>query len=206
MTTTKMEKKPQTPHTRHNRNAARTALALAAILMLCLAGCRTSKQTARETAAQSTCLSAKVKLTVPSKQSVLTVNGTLKLRRGERAQLSFLMPILRTEVARVEVTPDDILLVDRMGRRYVRATRDELKTILPRKADFAHLEKLICDAAQPGGKTVVTAEELGLTDIERGKIELSDFSTRPFDLEPTRLSDRYQQVSWHELLHLLMNL
>ena len=36
MTTTKMEKKPQTPHTRHNRNAARTALALAAILLLCI--------------------------------------------------------------------------------------------------------------------------------------------------------------------------
>ena len=206
MTTTKMEKKPQTPHTRHNRNAARTAPALAALQMLCLAGCRTSKQTARETAAQSTCLSAKVKLTVSSKQSVLTVNGTLKLRRGERAQLSFLMPILRTEVARVEVTPDDILLVDRMGRRYVRATRRELKGILPRKADFAHLEKLLFDAARPGGKTVVTAEELGLAGVEEGRLELSDFSTQSFQLQPTRLSARYEEVSWHEILHLLTNL
>ena len=76
MTTTKMEKKPQTPHTRHNRNIPRIALALAAALLLCLAGCRTSKQTARETATQSTCLSAIVTLTVPSKQSVLTVKTT----------------------------------------------------------------------------------------------------------------------------------
>ena len=34
-------------------------------------------------------------------------------------QLSFLMPIIRTEVARMEVTPEEILLVDRMGKRYV---------------------------------------------------------------------------------------
>lgn len=201
-----MEKKLPMRHARRSHKAARIALGLAAVLMLCLAGCRTSKQAAPETPAESTCLSAKVRLTVPSKQSVLTVNGTLRLRRGERVQVSFLMPILRTEVARIDVTPDDLLLVDRMGRRYVRATRQELKDVLPRHADFAHLEKLIRNAARPGGKTVVTAEELGLKGIEQGKLELSDFSTRPFTLEPTRLSDRYEEVSWHELLHLLMNL
>ena len=43
-------------------------------------------------------------------------------------QLSFLMPIIRTEVARMEVTPEEILLVDRMGKRYVRATRKEFQT------------------------------------------------------------------------------
>lgn len=202
-----MEKKPLTNRpARRSRNAARAILCIAAALMLCLAGCHTSRRAAREFSKESACLSAKVKLTVPSKQSVLTVNGTLKLRRGERAQLSFLMPILRTEVARIEVTPDDILLVDRMGRRYVRATRRELKGILPRKADFAHLEKLLFDAARPGGKTVVTAEELGLAGVEEGRLELSDFSTQSFQLQPTRLSARYEEVSWHEILHLLTNL
>ncbi len=206
MKTTKMEKKPLPRSRRNPKAAARVVLCLAAVLALCLAGCHTSRRAAKEFSKESACLSAKVRLTVPSKQSVLTVNGTLKLRRGERAQLSFLMPILRTEVARIEVTPDDILLVDRMGRRYVRATRKELKGILPRRADFAHLEKLLFDAAKPGGKTVVTAEELGLAGVEEGRLELSDFSTRELALEPTRLSGRYEEVPWHELLHLLMSL
>ena len=41
------------------------------------------------------------------------------------------MPILRTEIARIEIAPDKVLVVDRMNKRYVRATKDELKDILP---------------------------------------------------------------------------
>ena len=62
------------------------------------------------------------------------------------------MPILRTEIARIDLTPDEILLVDRMGRRYVQASRKELKSMLPKKATFARLEKLLYEAARPGAK------------------------------------------------------
>ena len=97
-------------------------------------------------------MSSKVQLTIPNKGGTVTVNGTMKLVSGERMQLSFLMPILRSEIARLEITPNDVLVVDRMGKRYVQATRKELKDILPRKADFAYLEKILFDAAKPGGK------------------------------------------------------
>ena len=205
MRTILMEKKPRRPQA-PRKNKFRPAILLAMALLLCLAGCKTSRHAAGPSLKESTCLSSKVKLTVPSKQSVLTVNGTMKLVRGERMQLSFLMPILRTEVARIEVTPDEVLLVDRMGKRYVRATRRELKGVLPKKADFAHLEKLLYAAARPEGKTVVTAESLGLQKIEGGKIEFSDFSTQPLTLSPTQLSSKYTEVEWYELLHLLMSL
>ena len=69
---------------------------------------------------------------MPVKDALFSVDGTLKLHRGERIQLSFLMPILRSEVARMEVTPDEVLLVDRMGKRYVRASRAQLKVHLLR--------------------------------------------------------------------------
>ena len=88
-------------------------------------------------------MSSKVQLTIPNKGGTVTVNGTMKLVSGERMQLSFLMPILRSEIARLEITPNDVLVVDRMGKRYVQATRKELKDILPRKADFAYLEKVV---------------------------------------------------------------
>lgn len=189
----------------NNRRFCRLAWMLVALLV-CLSGCKTSRRAASSFSKESLCLSSKVKLTVPSKQSVLSVNGTLKLKRDERLQLSFLMPVLRTEVARIEVTPDDILLVDRMGKRYVRVTRQELKDVLPRHADFAHLEKLLFEAAKPGGKTVLTAEELGISSIEGGKIEFSDFSTHEITLTPTTLSSKYRRVEWYELLHLLMSL
>jgi hypothetical protein len=125
---------------------------------------------------------------------------------GERVQLSFLMPILRSEVARVEVTPNELLLVDRMGHRYVRTKRDELKGMLPKDATFDKLEKLIKEAAQPNGRRTLTGSELGIPSLNKGKITLSDFSTAPFTLTPTQLSDRYTQVSLQEILQLLLSL
>lgn len=180
-------------------------LFLCLLLVVVVAGCRTSRQ-AEGSMNATDCLSAKVKLTIPQKGAVFTVNGTLKLKSGERMQVSFLMPILRTEVARIDVTPRDILLVDRMGKRYARLTREELRGLLPRKADFAHLEKLIRKAAQPGGKRVLEGKDLGLTKLERGRLELSDFSNAPFNLSPTKLSTRYRRVELEEILELLIDL
>ena len=110
------------------------------------------------------------------------------------------------QVARMEVTPDEILLVDRMGKRYVRATRKELKDVLPKKADFAHLEKLLYAASKPNGKKVLTGKELGIPSLEKGKIELSNFSDKPFALTPTQLSQKYKEVELEELLEMLMDL
>lgn len=174
-------------------------------LLIGLAGCKTFRQ-AEGTKGETGFLSSKVVLTVPSKDAVLTVNGTMKLKAGERMQLSFLMPILRSEVARIDVTPEEVILVDRMGKRYVQASRQELKGILPKKATFQHLEKLLFAASRPGGKNTLTGSELGIPSLEKGKIELTDFSTKPFNLTPTQLSSRYQRVELYEILELLMSL
>lgn len=180
-------------------------LSLLFLLAVGLSGCKTSRQSG-SLSGESACLSSKVQLTVPHKDATLTVNGTMKLKKEERVQISFLMPILRAEVARMEVTPDDILLVDRMGKRYVRATRRQLRGVLPKKADFARLEKLLYAASKPNGKKVLTGKELGIPSLEKGKIELSNFSDKPFTLLPTRLSQKYKEVELEELLEMLMDL
>lgn len=175
------------------------------LLAVALAGCKTSRM-AHMGVENTGYLSSKVQLTVPHKDAVLTVNGTMKLKEGERMQLSFLMPILRTEVARMEVTPDDILLVDRMGKRYVQATLKELKRILPKKADFARLEKLLYAASKPDGKKTLTGKELGIPSLAKGKLVFSDFSNKGFTMSPTQLSQKYREVAWEELLEMLMDL
>lgn len=174
-------------------------------LLIGLAGCKTSRQVGSDRP-ETGFLSSKVVLTVPKKEAVLTVNGTMKLKAGERMQLSFLMPILRSEVARIDITPDEVILVDRMGKRYVQASRRELKGVLPKKATFQHLEKLLYAASRPGGKNTLTGTELGIPSLEKGKIELTDFSTKPFNMTPTQLSSRYQKVEWYEILEMLMSL
>ena len=109
-------------------------------------------------------------------------------------------------MARLEITPDDVLVVDRMGKRYVQATRKELKDVLPKKADFAHLEKMLFEAAKPGGKASLTGKELGIPSLEKGKIVLTDFSDKEISLTPTQVSSRYTKVEWTELLEMLAKL
>ena len=146
------------PNLLNSNNTRRTCrlLSLLFVLAVGLAGCKTARHSS-SLSKESACLSSKVQLTVPHKDATLTVNGTMKLKTEECVQISFLMPILRTEVARMEVTPDEILLVDRMGKRYVRATRKELKNVLPKKVDFAYLEKRVMLLPSPMARRCLPA-------------------------------------------------
>ncbi len=172
----------------------------------CLVGCKTSRNIETPIGTENQYLSSKVKLTIPTKSAIYTVTGTLKLISGEQLQLSFLMPIFRTEVARIDVTPEELLLVDRMGKRYVYTNREELQKILPKKANFAALEKILFTAYTDEKARILTGADLGIADLEKGKIELSEFSTEPFTLTPTKLSSRYKKVELNELLSMLLSL
>lgn len=171
------------------------------LLLLLLSSCST--QRSAHSAAGDVYLSSKVSLTVPYQGSMQTLRGNLRLVSDERAQLTLLMPILRTELVRLELTPDTVLLVDRMNHRYVQASRQELRPWLPRRATFANLERLLRRAARSDAPFTLQAAQLGLPKLEGAKIVLTDFSTGPFTLTPTRLSSRYREVPFDDILKLL---
>ena len=177
------------------------------LLMVGLAGCRSSKQAAGIAVPETAhYLSSRLQLSIPSgANGSITTGGTMKMKGGERVQLSILMPILRTEIARLEITPDEILLVDRMNKRYV-ASRSELNDILPKEARFSKLEKLLLDASLPEGKSELSGKELGIPSLEKAKVRLYDFSSKEFVMTPTEISDRYTQVPLTELLNMLTKL
>ncbi len=179
---------------------------LLCLLMAGLTGCKTSKQAVGVNSEESAYLSSKVQVTIPHGDATYSVNGTMKLKKNEIVQVSFLMPILRTEVARIEVTPENILLVDRINHRYVRTTKEELKDRLPRRWTYNHLEELIYEASTPNGKKSISGEEFGLAKLQKAQVELSDFSTDENNVKPTTLSSRYDQVTLDELLQFLLSL
>ena len=108
------------------------------LIAVVLVGCKSSKrltatkvpEVAASEAAIPSYLASRLQLTIPSKGGSMSVGGTMKMKSRERVQISLLMPILRTELARIEVTPTEVLFVDRMNKRFVRATKKELKEIL----------------------------------------------------------------------------
>ena len=178
------------------------------LIAVVLEGCKSSKHlttTVPEVTAPSY-LASKLQLTIPSKNGSMSVGGTMKMKSHERVQISLLMPIIRTEVARIEVTPSELLFVDRMNKRFVRATKSELKEILSKNVEFSQLEKLLTDASRPGGKTELSGKDLGIPKLEKAKVQLYEFSTKEVLITPTELTSRYRQVSLEELMKMLMTL
>lgn len=176
------------------------------LVVVVLAGCKSSKRlaTSETKAPVSSHLTSRLQLTIPNKKGgSMSIGGTMKMKTHERVQVSLLMPILRTEVARIEITPDEVLLVDRMNRRFVRATKEELKGMLPKNAEFSRLEKILMDASLPGGKTELTGKDVGIPSLEKAKVQLYEFSTKEFSMTPTELTAKYRQVPLEELVKML---
>ena len=178
------------------------------LIAVVLVGCKSSKRltatkvpevTASEAAIPSY-LASRLQLTIPGKGGSMSVGGTMKMKSRERVQISLLMPI------RIEVTPTEVLFVDRMNKRFVRATKNELKEILSKNVEFSQLEKLLTDASKPGGKTELSGKDLGIPKLEKAKVQLYDFSTKELSITPTEVTSRYRQVSLEELMKMLVAL
>jgi len=180
---------------------------LLVVLLLWMGGCKTQKNVVKpEAEAEASYLSSKVELQVPHGEAVYTINGTMKLRKDSIVQVSLLMPILRTEVARVEVTPSQVLIVDRMNHRYCRTTREQLGKQLPKNWTYSKVENLLYKASEPNGKKSLSGEELGISKLKKAKVELYDFSQEKVNVNATELSSRYSEVTLDELLQFLSRL
>lgn len=59
-------------------------------------------------------------------KSDLTCDGKFSMRRDEIIRLQMLIPIIRSEIARIDFTPDYVLLVDRYHKEYIKASYKEV--------------------------------------------------------------------------------
>lgn len=146
-------------------------------------------------------LSSKVKLSIPSKG--VTLDGTMKMKSDERVQLSIVMPIFHNELMKAEITPDEVLIIDRIHKQYVRASRSELAGYLPKNSDFVQLVNLLEAASKPGGKSELTGDEIGFKSMRTAKVELYDFSSDVISVEPSVVSSKYKQVSVNDFMNVL---
>ena len=87
------------------------------------------------------------------------VNATLRIRRDEVIQLS-VAPMLGIEVARLELAPDGFLLVDRLHKRFVKASFAEVSELLHVKLDFHVLQSLFLNELFLSSKKVLSSTDI----------------------------------------------
>lgn len=97
-----------------------------------------------------------------------SVNANMRIRRGEIIRIS-VAPFLGIEVARIDITTQKILAVDRMNKRYVELGFSEISSLLNTELDFNILQSLILNEIFLPGK-----EKLSLSDAEKFSLTPSD--------------------------------
>lgn len=111
-------------------------------------------------------LTAKMSLSIdPGGKGTTKVGGTLRIKKGEVIQFS-VAPFLGIEVARAEISPEGVLVIDRMNKRYVQVSFAELKTLANADLDFHTLQALFLNELFLPGKGDLTLRDLSAFDVE----------------------------------------
>lgn len=109
---------------------------------------------------------AGMSFSVKSGSKSLSAPGKLSMRRGEIIRLQVTVPILGSEVARIEFTPTHVLVVDRLHKEYVKAAYNDLDFLADNGIDFYALQDLFWNQLHLPGKKTVTEKDLAAFDAD----------------------------------------
>lgn len=90
-------------------------------------------------------LTAKMNFRFKSGDQDLSVGGHLKMKKNDVIQLS-LVALGIMEAARIEFTPQDVLVIDRLNKRYIKASYSEFSFLKEAGIDYNILESLFRNA------------------------------------------------------------
>ena len=130
--------------------------------------------------AAGTNFTSKVRVTLKQENKEITTNGTLRMRYDDVIQITLVDPILGVaEVGRMVVSPDNVLVIDRVNKRYVSTTYEEFTELKSRDIDFATIQDFFWQEAQ-------NSDQMSYTVPTRKPIQL--------DL---KLSSKGNQANWN---------
>ena len=115
--------------------------------------------------------SAKMRLSFLQGKESISVGGSIKMKKDEVIQLSIVAAGI-VEAARIELTPQRMLVLDRIGRRYVEIGYDELSFIQQCKLDFYTLQSLFWNEIFLPGKQHVKDSDVHNFDFVRDETHM----------------------------------
>ena len=114
-------------------------------------------------------LSSSLKFSVKPgvKKSATSVNAQLRIIKDKVIQLSLRMPVLGSELARVSITPERVIILDRINRRYVSEPIQKLQELS--SFDFYSLQALFTNQLFIAGKQSISLEDYSTFNLRQDK-------------------------------------
>ena len=130
------------------------------LLLLCgllLASCGTQKHTGKKPVTDpearvpswNTCLIQNAKAIVTASGHKISANVTMQTVRDSMLVIS-VMPMMGIEMVRLEATPKEVLIFDKINNKYSRTTFEEVNKLITPKLSWTYLQQL-CSAELPTG-------------------------------------------------------
>lgn len=145
-------------------------------------------------------MTAKLDIDINAMGQSFSVDGRLSMRTNEVIRLT-IVPFGLMEVGRLELTPDYILLINRMDNEYTKVTYQEFNAMSRRHIDFFILQEQIVSQTIVPGKTLDFAFTLPNNSSEIkmsckvGKVTYDgNWESR------TEIPTKYKQVTMAEIL------
>lgn len=91
----------------------------------------------------------------------ITVPGAIRMRKDEVIRLQLFIPILGSEIGRIEFTPDYVLIIDRMHKEYIKAGYGEVSFLSQNGISFYSLQSLFWNQLFLPGHKSVSESSLG---------------------------------------------
>ena len=212
------------------------SLILVAVLAVLLSACRSSRHATTDQttvvhtqpklqASGANALAAKLDLSLEAGSKRVNVGGNYRLKRNEVVQINLTYTMLFTiSVGTMELTPDYILILDRINKRYCRIAYSDVPDLQRAGIDFDFLQRIFWGEAEPSPTKIISWTYDQWTDFGKGKFpgqicftlstggksykatlalsnlrESADWDTR------TDISQKYTSVSFDTVMKALLN-
>lgn len=114
----------------------------------------------------------KMSLNVKMGSKNITVPGSLHMRYGEVIRIQAFIPLLGSEVGRIEFTPDYVLVIDRLHKEYIKEDYNKVDFLKNNGLNFYSLQALFWNQMfMPGTKSISDANllDFGVTEAGNSK-------------------------------------
>lgn len=102
----------------------------------------------------------------------ISVPGILRMRKDEVIRLQLLIPILRSEVGRIEFAKDYVLFIDRIHKQYVKAGYDEVGFLRDNGINFYSLQSLFWNRLFIPRQQKVSEDDLSQFSVDYSKAQV----------------------------------
>ncbi len=116
-------------------------------------------------------VSAKLKLKLEAGDKSISCGGTYRMLHDDVVQISLTYPILfvSMDVGKLELTRDSILLINKMGKQYCRASYDDIPALKKAGVDFFYLQRVFWGDAEGETNSFVDFSYADWTQLGDGR-------------------------------------